>query len=881
MSEAIDKKQRADVSELDPYALIRPGLSPEHANLSADEISSALGHIPSALALQEFLDSPEMRMATIASLLGKSARNTIRLNGVEISIPVFLGAVSRLCREAAEQSWGGTPASPGESSRTKLPETAVSESFSETEAGELQGESAPWLEESFTGTAQSESEWHDAPSKKKVTDPFSVPFRWICKVSVLKNGKYDCGGTGVLISNRHVLTAAHVVYDVIRDPVQYDLGIAIALDGNKDLGRLARSGKPQIPSLYTPEKTDYDYALVTLNRPVGQSKFDELKGGQLCFWGSPDCGAGTVLVRVDPKSLVTQTAYTAGYPRNKGQSALWCFSGLLAYVGEKDRTMTYTADVTEGQSGSPVWIERDGKSILVGIVVARGTTNRVVRVTRELCRQLASWMGSQPKEVESEQGQEVEQEQEQEDPFLASGVSENVPSVWLGRADSEEPEDRKLKEPDHESADSNSEREWLVSDRGQQAPHNVTPELVLVCGLNYPKFSEKGGAWKPSRKLSAGDWREYGLRMAVNRLTANSGLKVTLFDFLAGTREDVTLVSGGKAATTVVQRFPAALAEDYRDLSGIDWSAPTAAQVMAATIEPIRASYAKKPQLGYFDGVDRISHGKAIKLLDYLNSIGGVSSPSISITDVYDYISGFPGGSKNGALVELHFFSHAFNITSNGYSGGPILVNSLDNPFQTTRHPLDKDARSAKDFQKPVIDPAAFNQAFAVNARSFVWGCNFQQGFIRQFLNLAVANRKTIAANKSISVSLSADWGAESDFRTALGLGPKDPVRGVKVDPTKVREILKDANQGTFMQKLATASGHPAVGAPAGTYADYDDDSSSLKLMHVPMTRAEFGKTDDTFEDALAFYHDELKVTFDTTFGNHHDLGRGYMIFQP
>jgi V8-like Glu-specific endopeptidase len=197
-----------------------------------------------------------------------------------------------------------------------------------------------------------------------------------------------------------VLTAGHVVYDVIHDAAQYDLEVTIALDGDKDLGRAVRSGKPQIPSLYDPDQQDYDYALITLSRSVGQSKFDELKGEKLCFWGSPECGAGTVLVRVDPKDLRTQTAYTAGYPKNKGKSAMWCFSGILAFVGERDRTMTYTGNVTEGQSGSPVWIEHNGKHILVGIVVARGSTNRVVRITRELCRQLGSWMGTQQKEAE-------------------------------------------------------------------------------------------------------------------------------------------------------------------------------------------------------------------------------------------------------------------------------------------------------------------------------------------------------------------------------------------------------------------------------------------------------------------------------------------------
>ncbi len=264
-----------------------------------------------------------------------------------------------------------------------------------TDHAKLYGESAPWLSPDYFGGDSREYEAHALPSKKKVGDTFAIPFRWICKISIRKNGKYDGGGSGVLISDRHVLTAAHVIYDVSQDPVQYDLDVKIALDGNKDLGMFRRSGPLQIPSQYDPHNLDFDYALITLDRSVGQSRPDELRGDKLCFWGSSECGAGTVLVRVDPKSLVTQDASTAGYPKNKGESAMWCFTGMLASVPEKARTMVYTGELTEGQSGSPVWIERDGKYILVGIAVARAPQHDVVRVTRELCRQLAAWMGTQ------------------------------------------------------------------------------------------------------------------------------------------------------------------------------------------------------------------------------------------------------------------------------------------------------------------------------------------------------------------------------------------------------------------------------------------------------------------------------------------------------
>src|SRR5262249_23592432 len=50
-----------------------------------------------------------------------------------------------------------------------------------------------------------------APTQNHVANPSDIPFRWIAHVAVLKNGRRppDSHGSGVLISDVHVLTAAH------------------------------------------------------------------------------------------------------------------------------------------------------------------------------------------------------------------------------------------------------------------------------------------------------------------------------------------------------------------------------------------------------------------------------------------------------------------------------------------------------------------------------------------------------------------------------------------------------------------------------------------------------------------------------------------------
>lgn len=413
---------------------------------------------------------------------------------------------------------------------------------------------------------------------------------------------------------------------------------------------------------------------------------------------------------------------------------------------------------------------------------------------------------------------------------------------------------------------------------------DATPEIILIAGANYPSFKQAGSLWKRSRDLSAGPWRKFCLKLAEHRLKANPKLKVTLFDFLLGTRENVQLEAKNTLKTTVEHSFVAPRGDDYWSLVGIDLSNPDLSQVLTAELQPgNKHVLTVKPQISYFDGATSISpHGKSIKLLDYSNATSKVTKPVISITDVYAYTEGFAGTAKAGALLELHFFAHAFNIAQGLYSGGPILLNSLDmNPFQVDRHLLDKDARASKDFRKPTMDPAKFAQAFAADAKSFVWGCNFQRGFIRQFVAHVSKSSQSLAQGKLMKISYGADWGSESEFRTRLGLAATAAIKNVSVTKAMVETILRDTNQMTYMQKLATASGRPVIGGPPGTYADYDSKKNPLALAHIPMSKDPFGDTDVSFERALLFFKDHLGFRFDTTFGNHKGLGRGYMIYEP
>jgi V8-like Glu-specific endopeptidase len=233
-----------------------------------------------------------------------------------------------------------------------------------------------------TGIAPAFEEEQARPKPVRITDTVGVPWRWICRVET-RHGS----GTGVLVSNRHVLTAAHLVSGV-SGLIRVKPGLN---ETDEPLGTYSVHSSAKIPSDYREKDDNYDYALLRLDDAVGDKKFKALQGNALCYWGDPKCGEKTVFARRDPAKLNQKRAFIAGYPGNK----LMSVDGFLYDAVRKDRFMRITADVTPGFSGSPVWIVENGMFCLVGIavsIVEGGSPTHVVRVTRELVRQLRQWI---------------------------------------------------------------------------------------------------------------------------------------------------------------------------------------------------------------------------------------------------------------------------------------------------------------------------------------------------------------------------------------------------------------------------------------------------------------------------------------------------------
>lgn len=251
---------------------------------------------------------------------------------------------------------------------------------------------------------------HGDDDRRRVTNPLEIPSRWICQIWARRRDSDGnvtvTGATGVLISPRHVLTVAHLVCDgerkngrwIINDATQ--IRVSPARDGDdRPLGTYEAKLPARVAHGWTARgmAAPFDYALLTLEKPIGNEAFKRLGGRKLFYWGSNAGGGGTSVRAAAPSQLEGRTAVTAGYPKDRGNGEVpHITSGQLANVRADRALMDFSADACQGQSGSPVWVDVGGRHCLVGIMRSVGeTSNTVLRISDAICAQLRQWMGSE------------------------------------------------------------------------------------------------------------------------------------------------------------------------------------------------------------------------------------------------------------------------------------------------------------------------------------------------------------------------------------------------------------------------------------------------------------------------------------------------------
>jgi V8-like Glu-specific endopeptidase len=260
--------------------------------------------------------------------------------------------------------------------------------------------------------------------RRPVNQAWDIPHRWICQISAQrrKGGRlmqFGPLGTGVLISPHFVLTAAHLLHGSKQDnrgqwvdSIAERVVVTPARDDNagsnsEPFGKYDAKVWHLCPK-YNARATDswkYDYAIIQLEKPVGATRARVLNNKRLYFWGSREGGGNTNLEVLPANQIAGRTGFTAGYPGDLGGGTKpYATSGMLSGVDIRNRreVMGYDADGCPGQSGSPIWIERNGKRELVGIFTMVGTgydattgsvsLNQAVRITQEVFDQISKWL---------------------------------------------------------------------------------------------------------------------------------------------------------------------------------------------------------------------------------------------------------------------------------------------------------------------------------------------------------------------------------------------------------------------------------------------------------------------------------------------------------
>lgn len=252
----------------------------------------------------------------------------------------------------------------------------------------------------------------------------AAPIRWVCHLE-LKFPGFEAKGTGALITPRHILTCAHNLYD---DVSKQEVRQVIAAPGRINSSAAgapfgtATSARVHYPSAWrTSRNQEFDFGLITLQQSIGDTTHASLGGGKLGYWENP--GQGTRISAVAPAALQGQAVETAGYPGDKCgsqpsvgsasptqmnacpwsqvASTPWFARGRITNPSPAGaaRLMLYDLDTYAGQSGSPVWL-RSRNLVAIhtgpGWTVSgepRGRSNRGVRITDELLREVRRWMG--------------------------------------------------------------------------------------------------------------------------------------------------------------------------------------------------------------------------------------------------------------------------------------------------------------------------------------------------------------------------------------------------------------------------------------------------------------------------------------------------------
>lgn len=202
-----------------------------------------------------------------------------------------------------------------------------------------------------------------------------IPWRRLCALRITFPTGAVYRGTGFLIGPRAVATAGHCVYLHSQGGWARKVEVIPGSSGAaKPYGSVEATQFRSVGGWVTDKRAESDYGCILLP----PSPFSGVNLGSFAV------GA------LSSEALLAKPVVLAGYPGDKPFAELWGMARKISTVGPD--TIMYQHDSMGGQSGAPVYIQRNGSRTVVGIHnYGSSSGNSATRVTKPVAERLIAW----------------------------------------------------------------------------------------------------------------------------------------------------------------------------------------------------------------------------------------------------------------------------------------------------------------------------------------------------------------------------------------------------------------------------------------------------------------------------------------------------------